>query len=79
MQPVRIWMAPKRLKQLAVLQSEADLTGENVDALAAEIKANADRDAQIGAKISGLRRALKHQLEAVTDPFDYETVLAQGK
>lgn len=66
-------------EQLGILQAEAGLTGEEVDALAAKIKANADRDDQVNAKISGLRRALKLQLEAVEDPFGYEPILQAGR
>ncbi|MEX0304346.1 MAG: hypothetical protein AB3N24_18145 [Leisingera sp.] len=66
-------------EQTALLQSEADLTGETLDALAAEIKANADLGDLVSGKISGLRRNLKQQLEAEADPVAYEAILALGK
>lgn len=65
--------------QTEMLQAEADLTGEALADLAAEIAANADRDDLVNAKISGLRRSLKLQLEAAADPFAYETILEAGK
>ena len=66
-------------EQTAMLQAEADLTGEVLADLAAEIAANADRDDQVNARISGLRRALKVQLEAAADPFAFEAILEAGK
>ncbi|KIC36557.1 hypothetical protein [Leisingera sp. ANG-M7] len=66
-------------EQLAMLQAEVDLTSEALADLAAEIVANADRDDQVNARISGLRRSLKSQLESAADAFAYETILEAGK
>lgn len=66
-------------EQIAMLQSEADLTGETVDALADEIIVNANAADQVAAKISGLRRALNKQLKEAADAFEYDVILDVGK
>lgn len=64
---------------LMILRSEAELTGEDVEVLARKISDNADRDDERDAKIAGLRRWVTKQLEAASDPFEYELILENAK
>lgn len=65
--------------QAAILRAEAAITGETVDELAALVIAEADIAVQISAHVSGLRRAVKTQLDAATDPAQLEGILDAAK
>ncbi|GHE88248.1 hypothetical protein GCM10016455_05480 [Aliiroseovarius zhejiangensis] len=66
-------------EQQALLQGEADLTGETLTELAQEIVTNAARFQAIAVRASGLRRKTTDLLKAVTDPHDYEGILLTAK
>lgn len=68
--------------QTALLQGEADLTGETLTELSTIIVAKADKYRLIVAKVAGLRRAVSKQLQAadvVSNPFVYDTILEQAQ
>ena len=62
--------------QTPILSAEAQITGEPLADLAAKVIARATLFKAAAGAIAGLRRATDTQLAAVTDPNDYETVLA---
>ena len=65
--------------QTALLTDEAEITGETLNDLAAVVIAKANVEARISARVSGLRRTIKDELEAATDPFQLEEILDAAK
>lgn len=65
--------------QVAMIATEAGITGEDHQALAARVVAKSERFRSIVATISGLRRKTEEALAAVTDPRDYEAVLMAAR
>jgi hypothetical protein len=65
--------------QVALITDEADLTGEDPDALAQKILDKAATFRAVVAKISGLRRKISDQLAAAADPFAFDAILDAGK
>ncbi|MEO0955800.1 MAG: hypothetical protein AAFY12_12460 [Pseudomonadota bacterium] len=61
--------------QTAMLQAEADQTGESLSDLSNAILSNATMFRQIAGSIAGLRRATRAALEAESDPVNYTTIL----
>lgn len=64
--------------QTAFLSAEAAFLGETLDGLAGKVIAKADLFREVVARVAGLRRKLDAQIEAATDPFEYEAILAAG-
>jgi len=65
--------------QKAVIDAEAGLLGITGNALCDKIIAKADIYHPVAAQIAGLRGATEVALDAVTDPHDYEVVLAASQ
>ena len=65
-------------EQIIILQAEADLLGISVETLAEGVIAKGLPYAAIAGKISAMRDQTEKALETVTDPHDYEVVLAQA-
>ncbi|WP_299482068.1 hypothetical protein [uncultured Roseibium sp.] len=65
--------------QRALLQAEADQTGETLTELSNAIMSNATAFRQIAGSIAGLRRATRVALEAEPDPVNYTAVLQTAK
>jgi len=61
--------------QIAMLQAEADQTGESLSDLSNAILSNATSFRQIAGSIAGLRRATRVALEAESDPVNYASIL----
>lgn len=66
-------------EETALLQAEADQTGESLNELAQRIIDRAAVFRVVAGSIAGLRRATNEALEAVNDPHDYEAVLADAQ
>ncbi|MBG6211511.1 hypothetical protein IWQ49_006199 [Labrenzia sp. EL_126] len=65
--------------QTAMLQAEANQTGESLTDLSNAILSNATAFRQIAGSIAGLRRATKVALEAESDPLNYTAILQNAK
>lgn len=61
--------------QTAMIEGEADLTGETYAALADKVIAKADLYAQVVTLMVGYRRKAEADLAAATDPLDYATIV----
>lgn len=65
--------------QLALIDAEAAITGETREALAATIIAKSDLYRQVVAAVSGLRRKTGAAIDAASDPYQYEAILAAAQ
>lgn len=65
--------------QTAMLQAEANQTGETLTDLSNAILSNATAFRQIAGSIAGLRRATKVALEAESDPVNYTAILQSAQ
>ena len=66
-------------EQTALLQGEADLTGESLADLSTAIITKATTFRTVVSKVAGLRRAMGTAIDAESDPYNYETILVNGK
>ena len=66
-------------EQTALLQSEADLTGETLTELSNIIITKAATFRTVVGKVAGLRRAMMTSIDAESDPYEYEIILNNGK
>lgn len=66
-------------EQTALLQGEADLTGESLNDLSTAIITKATTFRAVVGKVAGLRRAMTTAIDAESDPYGYETILNNGK
>ncbi|MCD9148526.1 hypothetical protein [Pseudophaeobacter flagellatus] len=64
------------VEQVAMLQAEAAITGEEIEDLAAAIVAMADAYAGIAAQLAGLRRKTRTAIEAALTPAQVQVALA---
>lgn len=65
--------------QTAMLQAEANQTGESLNDLSHAILSNATAFRQIAGSIAGLRRATKVALEAEGNPVNYTAILQNAQ
>lgn len=65
--------------QTAMLQAEANQTGESLTDLSNAILSNATMFRQIAGSIAGLRRATRVALEAESDPVNYTAILQNAQ
>lgn len=66
-------------EQQSLLDDEADLTTETTASLANTIVSKASIYRQVVSRVAGLRRVLSAQIEAETDPYNFEAILEAGK
>ena len=66
------------VRQTAMIDAEAQITGENPIDLCNVILAEAQAFEIVTAKVAGLRRKIAAQLRAETDPMNYEQILLAG-
>lgn len=66
-------------EQIELLQFEAQITGETLDALAAVIIAAAQPFRRVSASIAGLRRKVSALLRAEPDPYKFDAILEAAK
>lgn len=66
-------------EQQSLLDDEAALTSETAANLANIIVARAAVYRQVVSRVAGLRRVLTAQIEAETDPYEYEAILLAGQ
>jgi hypothetical protein len=66
-------------EQQSLLDDEAALTSETTTDLANTIVAKATVYRQVVSRVAGLRRVLTTQIEAETDPYNYEAILLAGQ
>jgi hypothetical protein len=67
------------LEQQSLLDDEAALTSETTVNLANTIVSKATIYRQVVSRVAGLRRVLTAQIEAETDPYNYDLILEAGK
>ena len=66
-------------EQTALLQGEADLTGESLADLSTAIITKATTFRTVVSKVAGLRRSMGVAIDAESDPYQYEIILNNGK
>lgn len=65
--------------QLALIDDEAAITGETREELAAKIIVKSNLYRQVVAAVSGLRRKSGAAIDAASDPYQYEVILAAAQ
>lgn len=65
--------------QLALIDAEAAITGETREDLAAKIIVKSNLYRQVVAAVSGLRRKTGAAIDAASDPYQYEAILAAAQ